>query len=53
LHSHRTLTYDHSGAIGTWTPSELSVGQALRPPVPLFKKLDENVMEEEYGRLEG
>ena len=51
--SHEALTYDHSGAIGTWTPSELPPGQALRQPAPLFKKLDESVIEEEYARLEG
>ena len=41
--SHRALTYDHSGAIGTWVPSELPPGQALRKPAPLFIKLDESV----------
>ena len=51
--SHNALTYDHSGAIGTWTPSELPSGQALRQPAPLFKKLDESVVEEEYARLSG
>ena len=51
--SHQALTYDHSGAIGTWTPSQLPPGQALRQPAPLFKKLDESVVEEEYARLEG
>jgi len=50
--SHLALTYDHSGAVGTWTKSELSPGQALREPAPLFKKLDESVIEEEYARLE-
>jgi hypothetical protein len=29
----------------------LPPGQALRPPAPLFKKLDEGVVEEEYARL--
>jgi hypothetical protein len=43
LRSHRALTYDHSGAIGAWARSEL--------PAPLFKKLDESVIEEEYARL--
>jgi hypothetical protein len=43
--SHRALTYDHTGAIGTWTASELPAGQALRKPAPLFKKLDESVVE--------
>jgi methionyl-tRNA synthetase len=51
--SHNALTYDHSGAIGTWTKSELPAGQALRPPAPLFRKLDESVIEEEDARLEG
>jgi methionyl-tRNA synthetase len=53
LRSHRALTYDHRGAIGTWAASELPAGQALRPPAPLFKKLDESVVEQEYARLEG
>jgi methionyl-tRNA synthetase len=59
--SHRALTYDHSGAIGThslrsvqaWAKSDLPPGQALRQPAPLFKKLDERVIEEEYARLGG
>jgi methionyl-tRNA synthetase len=59
--SHQALTYDHSGAVGThslfsvqaWAKSELPAGQALRPPAPLFKKLDESLIEEEYARLEG
>jgi methionyl-tRNA synthetase len=52
VRSHAALTYDDSGAIGTWTPSALPAGQALREPAPLFKKLDESVIEEEYARLE-
>jgi len=51
--SHQALTYDHSGAIGTWAPSALPAGQVLREPAPLFRKLDESVIEEEYARLEG
>jgi len=51
--SHQALTYEHSGAIGTWTPSELPPGQVLRQPAPLSRKLDESVIEEEYSRLEG
>ena len=51
--SHEALTYDHTGAIGTWAKSELLAGQALREPAPLFKKLDESVVEEEYARLGG
>jgi methionyl-tRNA synthetase len=49
--SHQALTYDHSGAIGTWVKSDLPPGQALREPAPLFKKLDESVIEEEDTRL--
>jgi methionyl-tRNA synthetase len=51
--SHEALTYDHNGAIGTWTSSELPPGQALRPPAPLFKKLDESLIDEEYAQLGG
>jgi methionyl-tRNA synthetase len=51
--SHQALTYDHSGAIGTWTPSQLPAGQALREPAPLFRKLDESLIDEEYARREG
>jgi methionyl-tRNA synthetase len=47
------LTCDHRGAVGTWTPSALLAEQALCQPAPLFKKLDESVIEEEYARLEG
>jgi methionyl-tRNA synthetase len=51
--SHEGLTYDHSGAIGTWAKSKLPPGLAQRLPAPLFSKLDESVVEEEYARLEG
>jgi methionyl-tRNA synthetase len=51
--SHRALTYDHSGAVGMWAPSALPPGQALRPPAPLFRKLDESPIDEEYERLAG
>jgi methionyl-tRNA synthetase len=51
--SHLALTYDHSGAAGTWAVSELPAGQTLQEPAPLFKKLDESVVEEETARLAG
>jgi methionyl-tRNA synthetase len=51
--SHEALTYDHSGAVGTWAVSALPPGQVLREPAPLFRKLDESVVEEEYARLAG
>jgi methionyl-tRNA synthetase len=34
-----------------WRPSELKPGQKLNQPGPLFKKLDESVIEEERARL--
>jgi methionyl-tRNA synthetase len=50
--THNALTYDHSDAVGTWAKSELPPGQTLWAPAPLFKKLDEGLIEEEYGRQE-
>jgi hypothetical protein len=50
--SQEALTYGHSEAIGAWTPSELLPGQSLRRPGPLFKKLVESLIGEEYARLE-
>src|SRR5215216_332805 len=34
-----------------WKPSKLEPNQALRQPGPLFKKLDESIVEEERARL--
>ncbi len=48
---HEALCYDASSATGVWRPSELAPGQALRQPTPLFKKLDESVVEEELARI--
>ena len=48
---HEALCYDSNGASGEWRPSELPAGQALRQPEPLFKKLDESVVEEELARM--
>ncbi len=49
--THRVLTGDYTSWVGRWEPGELPVGQALREPKPLFKKLDEKVVEEELARL--
>jgi methionyl-tRNA synthetase len=51
LGSHAALVYDAAGASGRWAPSTLQPGQALRPPSPLFRKLDESVVEDEKARL--
>ena len=49
---HQALTYDQTCATGTWAPSQLPPGQALCQPEPLFKKLDESLIDEEYARFE-
>ena len=49
--THRVLTGEYSSWIGRWEPSALPVGQKLQPPAPLFKKLDDSVVEEELARL--
>jgi methionyl-tRNA synthetase len=49
--SHRVLTGEYGSWVGRWAPPALPVGQALREPKPLFKKLDEKVVEEELGRM--
>jgi len=46
------LRYDASGATGRWVYETLPAGQPLEKPAPLFKKLDESVIEEELARLE-
>jgi methionyl-tRNA synthetase len=38
---------------GRWAPSELPAGQTLQPPIPLFRKLEDSVAEEELARLSG
>jgi methionyl-tRNA synthetase len=38
--THNILTGDYTSWGGTWAPSELAPGQALREPKPLFRKLD-------------
>ena len=48
---HEALCYDDSSATGEWKPSQLPPGQPLRQPEPLFKKLDESVIEEERARI--
>ena len=50
--AHRVLTGDYTSWVGRWEASALPVGQALRQPAPLFKKLDESVVAEELARLE-
>ncbi len=49
--SHQALRYDAAGGTGSWQPSRLKPGQALRQPEPLYKKLDDSIIEAERGRL--
>ena len=48
---HEVLTYDPSKATGRWEPSTLKPGQPIQKPKPLYKKLDESIVEEERSRL--
>jgi len=49
--THLALTYDGSQLAASWKASELPAGQPLAKPKPLFKKLDESIVEEELARL--
>ena len=51
LGEHTVLQYNADQAHGSWTPSQLAPGQQLTQPAPLFKKLDEKIVEEERRRL--
>lgn len=44
-------SYPKGSGGGEWKPSELKPGQKLNQPSPLFKKLEESVVEEERARL--
>ncbi len=52
LGEHNVLRYrdDHEGK-NLWKPSELLPGSLLNKPEPLYKKLDESVVDEERARL--
>lgn len=49
--THQVLTYDGSKASGRWEISQLQPGTKLLEPKPLFKKLDESIVEEERARI--
>jgi len=45
---HRVLTGDYASWVGSWAAPELPVGQKLREPRVIFRKLDlEQVLEAE------
>ena len=49
--THDVLTGDYAGTAGSWAPSGLPPGQALREPRPLFRKLAPETAAEELARL--
>ena len=49
--SHIGLTYNGETAVGQWAYSKIPVGRTLQKPQPLFKKLDQSIVEEELARL--
>jgi methionyl-tRNA synthetase len=51
--THTVLTGDYESWVGSWRPSALPPGQALREPAPLFRKLDPaTVVAAELARME-
>ncbi len=50
LGSHRVLKYRGRQGL-KWKPSELEPGRKLNEPGPLFKKLEDKIVEEERARL--
>ena len=49
--SHLVSRYEPPANTGRWEPSQLPPGQPLRKPKPLFRKLDESIIEEEIARM--
>ena len=49
--AHTALIYDADQARGKWAASSLSPRQSLLKPKPLFKKLDDEIVEQERARL--
>ncbi|OGO25575.1 MAG: methionine--tRNA ligase [Chloroflexi bacterium RBG_16_52_11] len=48
---HHVLRYRPGQASGAWTTSQLPAGRILLQPAPLFRKLDDSIVEEERARL--
>jgi methionyl-tRNA synthetase len=49
--SHLALTFNPDALTERWEPSQLPAGQALQKPRPLFKKLDDAIVEQELARI--
>ncbi|MBI4082293.1 MAG: class I tRNA ligase family protein, partial [Candidatus Lambdaproteobacteria bacterium] len=50
--THRVLTGEYTTQVGRWAPPVLAPGQKLAPPKPLFRKLDDAVVEQELAALQ-
>jgi methionyl-tRNA synthetase len=46
------ITGDYAAAAAVWASRPLAAGTPLSAPTPVFRKLDESVVEEELARLE-
>ncbi len=51
LGEHTALRYNPAPEGVRWVPSQLQPGQVLQQPLPLFKKLDPSIIEEERAKL--
>jgi methionyl-tRNA synthetase len=51
LGEHTSLRYKPIDNPILWQPNRLQAGQSLQPPMPLFKKLEPTIVEEERARL--
>lgn len=51
LGEHEVLRYNPDKASGKWQTSQLAAGTNLLKPVPLFKKLDDEIVDLERSRL--
>jgi len=51
LGEHEVLRYNPEKATGVWQASQLQPGVELLKPTPLFKKLDDEIVELERARL--
>lgn len=49
--AYNVLRYDSSNAGGVWAFTELEPGTSLAKPKPLFKKLDDSIVEQELARM--
>jgi methionyl-tRNA synthetase len=49
--THAVLTGDYKSWVGSWKRTELTPGQPLREPRPLFRKLPPETVDEELARM--